>query len=258
MIISSANVNNNVTNLLPSVLATSNADNVSSRYKHIQTSDVIDALQGQGFKLVSQQGKRDSLHSEHGLLLVNREIGFLDNTFSENYATVSLFNSHNGKSAVTLVSGFFRVICNNGMITGNADQWLKIRHSEKGYNLIGSTVEQLPYRIAAFRDLIVKLQNTQLTFDEMLELAEYVKNNLDGLRPIARADDLLTLRRIEDGKADAWSLCNVMQENAVRGGIISANSGRRLRPVNRLNSQNRLTGVVVNSVENFVNNLPAA
>jgi hypothetical protein len=257
MIISSANVNNNVTSLLPSVLATTNAESVSSRYRHIQTSDVIDALQGQGFKLVSQQGKRD-LHSEHGLLLVNREIGFLDNTFSENFATVSLFNSHNGKSAVTLVSGFFRVVCNNGMITGNADQWLKIRHSEKGHNLIGSTVEQLPHRIAAFRDLIVKLQNTKLTSDEMLELAEYVKSNLDGLRPIARADDLLTLRRIDDGKADAWTLCNVMQENAVRGGIISANSGRRLRPVNRLNNQNRLTGTIVNCVEHFVNNLRAA
>lgn len=257
MIISSANVNNNVTNLLPSVLATSNADNVSSRYKHIQTSDVIDALSAQGFRLVSQQGKRD-LHSEHGLLLVNREIGFLDNTFSENFATVSLFNSHNGKSAVTLVSGFFRVICNNGMITGNANEWLKIRHSEKGFNLIGSTVEQLPHRIAAFRDLIVKLQNTKLTSDEMLELAEYVKSNLDGLRPIARADDLLTLRRMDDGKADAWTLTNVMQENAVRGGIISANSGRRLRPVNRLNNQNRLTGTIVNCVEHFVNNLRAA
>lgn len=257
MLIKSANLNANVSELLPSVLAETNAPNVSERYKHIQTSDVIDALSAQGFRLVSQQGKRD-LHSAHGLLLVNREIGFLDNTFSENYATVSLFNSHNGKSAVTLVSGFFRQVCSNGMITGNADQWLKIRHSQKGFDLIGSTVDELPNRIAAFRDLIVKLQNTKLTAAEMIELCEYVKSNLAGLRPIARADDLLQLRRLADGKADAWTIANVIQENVIRGGIISANSGRRLRSVNRLNNQNRLTGVVINSVEDFVNNLNAA
>lgn len=257
MLIKSANLNSNVTELLPSVLAETNSPNVSERYKHIQTSDVIDALSAQGFRLVSQQGKRD-LHSAHGLLLVNREIGFLDNTFSENFATVSLFNSHNGKSAVTLVSGFFRQVCSNGMITGNADQWLKIRHSQKGFDLIGSTVEQLPQRIAAFRDLIVRLQNTSLTPSEMFELAEYVKSNLSGLRPIAHAEHLLQLRRVEDNRLDAWTLANVIQENAVKGGILSANSNRRLRSVNRLNNQNRLTGVIINSVDEFVTNLRAA
>lgn len=246
------------TDLLPSVLAETNSPNVSERYKHIQTSDVLDALAGQGFHLVSQQGKKTDIHGKHGLLLVNREIGFLDNTFSENYATVSLFNSHNGKSAVTLVSGFFRQICSNGMIAGNSDQWLKIRHSQKGFDLIGSTVDELPNRIAAFRDTIVKLQHTQLNDEQKLTIAQNVFEVLNNQRPIANAETLLTRRRVEDTRDDAYTFVNVLQENVIKGGMLSANSNRRLRPVTRLNSQNKLTGLIINTVEQFVDKLNVA
>lgn len=253
MLITSANINAQVTELLPSVLASSNSSNVSSRYKHIQTSDILDALSGQGFKLVKQQGKHNE-HAKHGLLLVNPSVGFLDNSGSENYATVSLFNSHDGKSATTLVSGFFRQICSNGLISGNANEWLKIRHSEKGFNLIGSTVEQLPFKIAAFRDLIVKLQNTELSEHDIVRLAQLVHAQIETLRPIASPADLINLRRVEDTRTDAYTLMNVFQENIVRGGSVSANSNRRLRPVVRLNSQNTLTGIVVNTFSEYLNN----
>lgn len=258
MILSGNLTNGSVSNLLPSVLAETNADNVTSRYKHIQTSDIVDALSAHGFRLVSQQGKRDSMHGKHGLLLVNREIGFLDNTFSENHATVSLFNSHDGKSAVTLVSGFFRQICSNGMISGNANEWLKIRHSQKGFDLIGSTVDELPNRIAAFRDTIVKLQNTQLTPEQKTLLAHYVYEFLKNHRPIANPESLLQLRRSNDARDDAYTFLNVLQENVIKGGMLSANSNRRLRSVNRLNTQNRLTGLIVNTVETFVDSLNVA
>lgn len=252
MIINFANLNNTVTELLPSVLTQTNADTVSSRYKHIQTSDVVDALTAQGFRVANQQGRRD-LHSKHGLLLVNREIGFLDNTFSENHATVSLFNSHDGKSAVTLVSGFYRQVCSNGLISGNANEWLKIRHSQKGFDLIGSTVEQLPNKIAAFRDLIVKLQNTYFTTEQINELAQLVFDNVSQVRPIRDPQSLLAQRRVQDSACDGYTLLNVMQENVVKGGMLSNNSNRRLRSVVRLNSQNTLTGIVVNTVSDYVN-----
>lgn len=253
MIINFANLNNTVTELLPSVLAQTNADTVSSRYKHIQTSDVVDALTAQGFRIANQQGRRNDVHSKHGLLLVNREIGFLDNTFSENHATVSLFNSHDGKSAVTLVSGFYRQVCSNGLISGNANEWLKIRHSQKGFDLIGSTVEQLPHRIAAFRDLIIKLQNTHFTTEQMNELAQLVFEQVSLVRPIRSPESLLQHRRVQDNACDGYTLLNVMQENVVKGGMLSNNSNRRLRPVVRLNSQNTLTGMVVNTVSDYVN-----
>lgn len=253
MIINNANLNNNVTELLPSVFAETNADTVSSRYKHIQTSDVIDALMAQGFRVANQQGKRSDIHAKHGLLLVNREIGFLDNTFSENHATVSLFNSHDGKSAVTLVSGFYRQVCSNGLISGNANEWLKIRHSQKGHDLIGSTVEQLPHRIAAFRDLIVKLQNTYFTTEQMNELTQLVFEQVSQVRPIRSPESLLQQRRVQDSACDGYTLLNVMQENIVKGGMLSNNSNRRLRAVVRLNSQNTLTGLVVNTVADYVN-----
>jgi len=249
--------NTQMINLLPSVVATTNAETVSTRYKHIQTSDVLDELTSQGFNLVTQNGKRTE-HAKHGLLLVNKEIGFVDNSGSDNYATVSLFNSHDGKSAVTLVSGFFRQICSNGMISGNANEWLKIRHSQKGFELIGSTVEQLPFKIAAFRDFINLAQKTILTAEQVNELANRVFDNIKNIRPIDSADSLLIYRRHEDIQSDVWTIANLIQENAVKGGMRSANSNRNLRALNRLNSQNKLTGLIMNHVSDYVNELNAA
>lgn len=243
-----------VNTLLPSVLAETNALGVTSRYKHIQTSDILDALQGQGFNLVAQNGSKNQVHGKHGLLLVNREIGFVDNSGSDNFATVSLFNSHDGKSAVTLVSGFFRQVCANGLIAGNADQWLKLRHSQKGFDLIGSTVEQLPQRVAAFRDFIQTLQKTELSGEQARQLAELVFDRVKNIRKLPDADSLLSLRRVNDKEMDAYTLMNVMQENAVRGGMLTANSNRRLRPLNRLNSQNHVTGIIVNTFEDYLKN----
>lgn len=252
MILSGNLSNGSVTTLLPSVLTETNKDSVSERYKHIQTSDILDALSAQGFNLVSQQGKKTDVHGKHGLLLVNREIGFTDKTGSDNFATVSLFNSHDGKSAVTLVSGFFRQICSNGMIAGNASEWLKIRHSQKGHELIGSTVEQLPFKIAAFRDFINKMQNTELTGEQIAVLTLMIYEQLQHMRKLPSPDSLLSVRRLDDNSTDAYTVMNIIQENAVRGGMLTANSNRRLRPLTRLNSQNAVTGVIVNTFDEFL------
>lgn len=243
-------ISDKINALLPSVLSTTNAANVTERYKHIQTSEIIDQLWAQGFTVVGQRGRMGE-HSNHGVLLINREVGFLDNTGSDNFATVSIFNSHNGKSSATLIAGFFRQICSNGMIAGKSTDYLRVRHTQRGVDQLPQVIEQLPLKIAAFRDNIQFLQSTEVNEMQAGEIALELFDRVKHTRKISNPESLLFVRRQNDTGMDAWTLANVLQENLIRGGMLTE-SGRRLRSVNALNAQNKLTAEVMNTVENYL------
>lgn len=247
----SLNANATVNSLLPSVTATTNALNVTERYRHLQTSDVVDTLAAHGFRVVNQKGKLAE-HSKHGLFLVNREIGFLDRTGSENFASVALFNSHDGKSALKLVAGFLRMICSNGMVSGTATDHISIRHTQKGFDNMPSLVAQLPDRIKTFHETVNMLNNVFLEPAQIGELARLVHDNVKLIRPIDNASDLLHLRRGEDTATDAYTVANVIQENIIKGGMVSANSNRRLRGITAINKQSELTQLVLNTAVDYV------
>jgi len=242
---------NVVTNLLPSVTATSNAATVTERYKHLQTSDVVDTLALHGFSVVNQKGKLNE-HSKHGLFLVNREIGFLDNTGSENFASVALFNSHDGKSSLKLVAGFLRMICSNGMVSGRVTDSISIRHTQRGYDNMPALVAELPNRIETFRQTINALQNVRLETREIAELLTIVHDSIKLIRPIDKPADLYHLRRYEDNVSDAYTVANIIQENLIKGGMQSANSNRRLRGITAVNRQSELTQLVMNTTIDYV------
>ena len=239
------NLNGNVDQLCPAAIHTGNASDLSDRYVHIQTTDVVDALSAHGFKVVNQKQSKRENTAKHGLILVNREMGFLDSTGSENFATVSLFNSHDGTSATRLIAGFYRLICSNGMVSGQVSDSVRVRHSAKGLATLTDTVGLLPEKLQAYAETILKLQNRILTEDEQLYLAWNVFNLVSGQRSI-RQENLLTRRRNEDMASDAYTVANVIQENIIRGGSLSAQSSRRLRAVTNFQSQTVLTQLVLN------------
>ncbi len=234
--------------LLPSVLETTNAETVSARYKHIQTSDVIDVLQIHGYNVSSQTGNRGNVHSKHALTLVNRSLGFRDASGSDNFATVTMFNGHDGKSALQLITGFLRQICTNGMVAGSADDIIRVRHSQSGYDNLAHFVAQLPEKLRAFTERVEKLQNRLLTPDEKQLLAAAIFERIRESRKIPNADTLLSVRRSEDTRSDAWTVINTIQENAVKGGFLT-DTGRRLRPAVSLVARTQLTREIMNTAE---------
>lgn len=233
-----------VTNLLPAVTNTNNAPTVSERYKHVQTSNVIDALGVHGFKVSGQRQRSDT--GKHGVILVNRQQGFLDRSGSENFATVTLFNSHDGKGAVQLIAGYFRAICSNGMVSGELMDTLRVRHSENGLNSLTGIVAMLPERLQAYAHDIMRMQNTELTTKDKISLAQNVFERIETLRAIPTPADLLFARRENDLAAnDLYTVANIIQENIIKGGMRSRESNRRLRAVTGLQSQTELTQLVM-------------
>jgi hypothetical protein len=110
---------------------------------------------------------------------------------------------------------------------------------------LSETVGLLPEKLQAYAETILKLQNRVLTEDEQLYLARNVFNLVSGQRAI-RQENLLTRRRVEDNASDAYTVANVIQENIIRGGSLSAQSSRRLRAVTNFQSQTVLTQLVLN------------
>lgn len=129
-------------------------------------------------------------------------------------------NSHNGACALQVYTGFFRLICENGMIAGGKEE-LRIRH-------MGHTMEEV---MSAIRGVAENFQNTHDKVDafkcKMLndgEIRDFARKANEirteiGLRAIGDPMELLVPRRSEDAGSDLWSVFNRTQENLMKGGL---------------------------------------
>jgi hypothetical protein len=116
----------------PSIFADRAHGSRSTRYQHIPTSEVLGSLRREGFQpfMVSQGGSRDEEKrgfTKHMLRLRHESQSSVDvgGTFRE----IVLVNSHDGTSSYQLMSGVFRMVCENGLISGSIGNDIRVRHN---------------------------------------------------------------------------------------------------------------------------------
>ena len=229
--------------LAPSAFATGKHESRSERYTYIPTSAVIDGLRANGFEpTFAKQGKsRIECKAEYTKHLLRfryqgqasglRRVG-------ETFPEVVLVNSHDGTSAYHLMAGMFRLVCLNGMVV--ADRGLTtIKVPHKG-DVVGQVIEGSYTVLEESKralDQADRWAGVSLSRDEQIVMAEAAHVLRFGpaeedspITPI-KPEQLLTLRRHEDASRDLWTTTNVLQENAIRGGLTAwgrdANNRRR-------------------------------
>ncbi len=129
-------------------------------------------------------------------------------------------NSHNGACALQVYTGYFRLICENGMIAGGKEA-LRIRH-------MGHTMEEV---LAQIRGVAENFQTAYAKVDafkckilsegeirDFARKANEIRTELK-LRAIGDPMELLVPRRSEDAGSDLWSVFNRVQENLMKGGL---------------------------------------
>lgn len=129
-------------------------------------------------------------------------------------------NSHNGACALQVYTGYFRLICENGMIAGGKEA-LRIRH-------MGHTMEEV---ISQIRGVAENFQTAYAKVDafkckilsegeirDFARKANEIRTELK-LRAIGDPMELLVPRRSEDAGSDLWSVFNRVQENLMKGGL---------------------------------------
>lgn len=244
--------------LVPSAFATRAHESRSERYTYIPTSAVIDGLRANGFEpTFARQGRSriagKTEYTKHLLRFRHRgqeRTGRKGDVSPE----IVLLNSHDGTSAYQLMAGTFRFVCLNGMVVADRDFGaVKVPH--KG-NIVNQVIEGshavLQESIRAV-DRVDAWSWVTLSGDERLAMAEsahvlrFGEERAGEVAKLVPPAQLLSVRRHQDTAYDLWTTMNVLQENAIRGGLTAwdrdVNNRRHrvaTRPVNGIDQNVRL------------------
>jgi len=192
--------------------------NVSDKFNVVQPSMVGQAMSNQGLQLVSlSTGKAKQADKVDFQRTLSRyrgpEIGdgvFLDVVYD---------SKHMGRGSDRILLGIYRMICTNGLFVGMNMFKHSVRHN-------GETFESLDQGIAAALNAqtmvakaVERMQKVELTFSQREVMANEAVKLLTPSNTIEATHRLLQPRREVDAKTDLWTTYNVIQENAMRGGI---------------------------------------
>lgn len=249
--------------LVPSIFATEPHASRSVKFKAIPTIEILRDLKKEGFEVfrAAQSSSRDVTRREftrHLLRLRHIEAETSKYVVGDNIMEIVLRNANDGTSAYDLFSGIFRVACLNGLIsmTTVADV-LKVRHNARD---VAKDVIDGTYRVLKSSETALEAPRNwsrlDLTEEQRLEFGERARmirfGEPDGsITSPFTAEDLLAPRRSADDKIDLWTVFNVTQENALKGGL-SAMRPARLHGGRRVFEARRVQTREIKSVDQDV------
>ncbi|SUC09531.1 plasmid-like protein [Proteus mirabilis] len=144
---------------------------------------------------------------------------------------IILLNSHDGSSSYQMLPGFFRYVCQNGLVCG--DTFGEVRVPHKG-NVVDKVIEGAYEVLSTFDTIAEKREQMQslllppphnISLHKPRLTYRYGEEN----HPITEAQ-VLQPRRIEDKKDDLWTVYQRLQENLIKGGLSGRNAkGKRTR-----------------------------
>ena len=236
--------NEDIARYAPSVLADTAHESRGQKYTFIPTVNVIDGLRAEGFEPYEiRQTKTKDLSkrefTKHMVRMRHPDAISSDGEVPE----LILINSHDGSSSYQLLAGFFRFVCSNGLIAGNIQSDVRVRHSGnvvhdviEGSFKVLENVKQIGERIGDYKSISLNRSEQELFANTALQL------RWEDKAPIT-ADRVLQANRYEDVKSDLWTTFNRVQENMIKGGLSGKTStGRRMhtRGVSGVNENVRL------------------
>lgn len=219
----------------PSIFAEDKHESRSARYAYIPTVQVLEGLRKEGFMpfMVAQAKVRDEGKREHAKHMIRlRHAGQIA---ADEANEIILLNSHDGTSSYQMMSGQFRFVCANGLVSGRADNDIRIRHQGDivtdviegafrvldDFETVGEQRDGMkaltlqPEHRTAFARAALALRYGTVSDEDMTPAAPITETQL--LRP----------QRAADVKPDLWTTFNVVQENALRGGQRGRNANNQ-------------------------------
>ncbi|WP_134604652.1 DUF932 domain-containing protein [Pseudomonas aeruginosa] len=231
----------------PSIFAEAPHESRSERYSYIPTATVLQELRGEGFEPfmvcqthVRREDRRDftkhMIRLRHASQIVSRGEA----------NEIILLNSHDGTSSYQMLAGMFRFVCQNGLVCGDTVADVRVPHKgdvaaqviEGAYEVLHG-FEQAQQSREAMR--AVTLNSGEA---EVFARAALALKYDDPAKPAPITErQVLAPRRLDDNRADLWSVFNRTQENLIRGGLLGhGGNGRRqrTRPVQGIDQDVRL------------------
>ena len=168
-----------------------------------------------------------------------------------------LLNSHNGACSLRVYTGYFRLICTNGMICGGREN-LRIRHMGHTMEEVLSAIRGVAETFSESYAKVDAFKSKMLTGEEIREFAKRANAIREeiGLRAVGDCMALAVPRRYEDRGNDLWSVYNRVQENLMKGGLELAHNTEKYRMDGDrvVRTRNRRTRPITNIVQNVGTN----
>lgn len=212
---------------VPSVFQVQAHDTRSSRFAPISTIRVIESLREEGFVpcYAMQSKARDESKIDFTKHMIRLRPADYD--YRKDWNEIILVNANDGSSSYQLSAGRFRLVCSNGLVLGDRDRSQVIYH--KGQNIEHDVIEGAFTVVKEFEEtdrLRIEMEKMMLTDQERKQLAFLSMVMCTGSTDEFKFEPtkLLLPRRNEDVKYDLWSTFNVIQENAIKGGVKYFNS----------------------------------
>lgn len=191
---------------------------VSSRYEHICSRDVINKLSEYGWRPVKLYASNSNKTTGRHIIEfepVNESL-FKSTEYGGLTPRICMINSHDGSSSFQFHIGFIRLVCANGLTFGTEFAGFKIKHVGKK-----AQMDVLEKRLAAIAEdfsriyaTIQVMDRTLLSEEGALKLAELAWNKINSNKKDG-VKGLLQVKRDADSLPTAWNIFNVIQEHLV-------------------------------------------
>lgn len=214
----------------PSIFAVDAHESRSERFKPIPTIEILRGLAREGFSVVgakqsSTRAVDKRSHTKHLIRLRRLDDAASQVSVGDTVAEMLLKNANDGTSVYDLMAGLFRVCCKNSLVaqTSTLDS-VKVRHSgdvqSKVIEGTYSVMEAAKLALSAPQDWqALKLdRDERKAFAEAAHVLRFADHNGE-VDTAIRPEQLLVPRRREDTESNVWNVFNVIQENALKGGL---------------------------------------
>ena len=213
--------------MAPSIFTMTPSTEVSEKYTHIPTEQVIDDMELLGWKPVDAKEvkartKNTQGVQKHMLVFRNDDVVINGQDGDVVYPQILITNSHDGKNAFQFTAGLFRMICENGLVIAT-DEFADLKMRHMGYTfedlqvLIRGMVEKLPLTVESMN----KMKLVELEEEQMFNLAKsFLDIRVEGTKNTFNdqaIQDVLSVQRKNDEGNMLWEVFNRVQENIIEG-----------------------------------------
>lgn len=212
--------------MLNSIIQTNKNPEMSDRYQHVTTTDLVKTIEAQGWQLNRSYQSKVRKESRDGFqahLLVFRNPlvpEILPESNARSIPELIIVNSHDGTRALRGMLGLFRTACLNGIFSGTCFKEFRATHSVAGLGRINEGLELLLDSVGEEVERVKALSAIDVTPDQVKEYF----NGLATERLSKVQGEVLRFRtpnprRNTDLGFDAYTVLNRGQEMLLRGGI---------------------------------------
>lgn len=206
------------------------SNRTSKHYGFVSSRAIVDCLADAGFQPRAIQVQRTNKEERKGFqkhIIRFRHSQLMPNV-GDSFPELLMINSHDGLSSLKLMLGIFRLVCSNGMVSGDVHDQVKYMHRKANLDAIHDGALRLIGRAGELSDKVDRMKERIMTpamitdfsekalllrYDKPDELASHADQNDWG----RKMDRVTWARRYEDRGDNLWLMFNRIQENLTQG-----------------------------------------